>query len=102
MLYATGMTAADMHKAQIGIASVWWEGNPCNMHLLDLAAHVKVGVTEAGLQGMRFNTIGVSDAISMGTEGEKISKSLDLVEFARWNAAGYLTSRKFRQVCPTR
>jgi dihydroxy-acid dehydratase len=67
MLYATGMTAADMHKAQIGIASVWWEGNPCNMHLLDLAGHVKAGVTEAGLQGMRFNTIGVSDAISMGT-----------------------------------
>ena len=100
MLYATGMTAADMHKAQIGIASVWWEGNPCNMHLLDLSAHVKVGVTEAGLQGMRFNTIGVSDAISMGTEGEKISPQNLSTSLA--NAAGYLTSRKFRQVCPTR
>lgn len=73
MLHATGMTAEDMHKAQIGIASVWWEGNPCNMHLLDLAGHVKAGVTEAGLQGMRFNTIGVSDAISMGTEGMSYS-----------------------------
>mmetsp|Transcript_14471 Transcript_14471/g.23018 ORF Transcript_14471/g.23018 Transcript_14471/m.23018 type:complete len:592 (-) Transcript_14471:238-2013(-) len=73
MLFATGMTAADMHKAQIGIASVWWEGNPCNMHLLDLSAQVKKGVTEAGLQGMRFNTIGVSDAISMGTSGMSYS-----------------------------
>eukprot|EP00802_Teleaulax_amphioxeia_P004849 Tamp_04853.p1 GENE.Tamp_04853~~Tamp_04853.p1 ORF type:complete len:590 (+),score=127.70 Tamp_04853:164-1771(+) len=74
------MTAADMHKAQIGIASVWWEGNPCNMHLLDLAAHVKAGVTDAGLQGMRFNTIGVSDAISMGTDGMSYSLlSRDLI-----------------------
>jgi len=73
MLFATGMTAADMQKAQIGIASVWWEGNPCNMHLLDLAGHVKAGVTDAGLQGMRFNTIGVSDAISMGTDGMSYS-----------------------------
>ena len=48
MLYATGLTEADMNKAQIGIASMWWEGNPCNMHLLDLAAEVKQGVVEAG------------------------------------------------------
>eukprot|EP00960_Hanusia_phi_P076915 768628-Hanusia_phi.AAC.12 len=80
MLYATGMKQEDMHKAQVGIASVWWEGNPCNMHLLDLAAAVKAGVQEAGLQGMRFNTIGVSDAISMGTDGMSYSlQSRDII-----------------------
>ena len=68
MLYATGMSSEDMNKAQVGIGSVWYEGNSCNMHLLDLAGEVKEGVSEAGLVGMRFNTIGVSDGISMGTE----------------------------------
>ncbi|MFM2001456.1 MAG: dihydroxy-acid dehydratase [Planctomycetota bacterium] len=80
MLYATGMRPEDMGKAQVGIASVWYEGNPCNMHLLDLAAHVKQGVAAAGLIGMRFNTIGVSDGISMGTEGMSFSlQSRDLI-----------------------
>ncbi|MBP88115.1 MAG: dihydroxy-acid dehydratase [Planctomycetaceae bacterium] len=80
MLYGTGMTRDDMNKAQVGIASVWYEGNTCNMHLLDLAAKVKEGVTEAGLVGMRFNTIGVSDGISMGTEGMSFSlQSRDLI-----------------------
>ena len=80
MLYGTGMTEADMDKPQVGIASVWYEGNTCNMHLLDLAAKVKEGVTEAGLIGMRFNTIGVSDGISMGTEGMSFSlQSRDLI-----------------------
>jgi len=80
MLYGTGMTRDDMDKAQVGIASVWYEGNTCNMHLLDLAAKVKEGVTEAGLIGMRFNTIGVSDGISMGTEGMSFSlQSRDLI-----------------------
>src|SRR5580698_299986 len=80
MLYATGMTEADLSKAQVGIASVWFEGNPCNMHLLDLAAKVKEGVTAAGLVGMRFNTIGVSDGISMGTDGMSYSlQSRDLI-----------------------
>ena len=65
MLYATGLSEDDMHKAQIGIASMWWEGNPCNMHLLDLAGHVKQSVQDAGLLGLRFNTIGVSDGMSM-------------------------------------
>ena len=65
MLYATGMTRADMDKAQVGIASMWWEGNPCNMHLNDLAGQIATGVREAGLMAMRFNTIGVSDGISM-------------------------------------
>lgn len=80
MLYATGMTEDDMNKAQVGIASMWWEGNPCNMHLLDLAGEVKKGVEEAGLVGLRFNTIGVSDGISMGTEGMRYSlQSRDLI-----------------------
>jgi dihydroxy-acid dehydratase len=80
MLYATGMTEADLNKAQVGIASVWFEGNPCNMHLLDLAAKVKEGVKTAGLVGLRFNTIGVSDGISMGTDGMSFSlQSRDLI-----------------------
>jgi dihydroxy-acid dehydratase len=80
MLYATGMTEGDLAKPQVGIASVWFEGNPCNMHLLDLAAKVKEGVTAAGLVGMRFNTIGVSDGISMGTDGMSYSlQSRDLI-----------------------
>jgi dihydroxy-acid dehydratase len=92
MLYATGMSEADMNKAQVGIASMWFEGNPCNMHLLDLAAEVKKGVEEAGLVGMRFNTIGVSDGISMGTEGmsyslqsrDLIADSIETVMHAQW------------------
>lgn len=56
-------------SAQVGISSVWWEGNPCNMHLHDLAGEVKEGCHEVGLVGLRFNTIGISDAISMGTDG---------------------------------
>jgi len=80
MLYATGMREEDMPKAQVGIASVWFEGNPCNMHLLHLAEKVKEGVTGAGLVGMRFNTIGVSDGISMGTDGMSFSlQSRDLI-----------------------
>jgi dihydroxy-acid dehydratase len=80
MLYAIGLTEADMNKAQVGIASVWFEGNPCNMHLNDLAAKVKEGVSAADLVGMRFNTIGVSDGISMGTRGMSFSlQSRDLI-----------------------
>ncbi|MGN6132840.1 MAG: dihydroxy-acid dehydratase domain-containing protein, partial [Aureliella sp.] len=80
MLYGTGMTEEDMQKAQVGIASVWYEGNTCNMHLNNLAAAVKEGVTAAGMVGMRFNTIGVSDGISMGTEGMSYSlQSRDLI-----------------------
>ena len=73
MLHGTGLTAEDMDKAQVGISSVWYEGNTCNMHLNDLAAKVKEGVVAAGLVGMRFNTIGVSDGISMGTDGMSYS-----------------------------
>jgi dihydroxy-acid dehydratase len=80
MLYATGLTPEDMHKAQVGIASVWFEGNPCNMHLLDLGLAAKKSVQAQGLVGMRFNTVGVSDGISMGTDGMSFSlQSRDLI-----------------------
>jgi dihydroxy-acid dehydratase len=80
MLYGAGLTTADMDKAQVGISSVWYEGNTCNMHLLDLAAKVREGVQAAGMVGMRFNTIGVSDGISMGTDGMSFSlQSRDLI-----------------------
>ncbi|MSQ68140.1 MAG: dihydroxy-acid dehydratase [Gammaproteobacteria bacterium] len=92
MLYAIGLTPADMTKAQVGIASVWFEGNPCNMHLLTLGDAVKQGVTAAGLIGMRFNTIGVSDGISMGTDGmsyslqsrEIIADSIETIMGGQW------------------
>lgn len=92
MLYGTGLTEADMGKPQIGIASVWYEGNTCNMHLLDLAKRVKEGVVAAGMVGFRFNTIGVSDGISMGTDGmsyslqsrEIIADSIETVMSAQW------------------
>jgi dihydroxy-acid dehydratase len=80
MLYATGLTHEDMDKAQVGIASMWWQGNPCNMHLNDLADQIATGVRESDLIPMRFNTIGVSDGISMGTEGMSYSlQSRDLI-----------------------
>ena len=80
MLLGTGLNEQDLAKAEVGIASVWWEGNTCNMHLNDLAAKVKEGVVAADLVGMRFNTIGVSDGISMGTEGMSYSlQSRDLI-----------------------
>lgn len=80
MLYATGLREQDMQKPQVGIASMWFEGNPCNMHLLKLAEKVKEGVQAVGLVGMRFNTIGVSDGISMGTDGMSFSlQSRDLI-----------------------
>ena len=92
MLYGAGLTAADMAKAEVGIVANWWEGNTCNMHLNDLAAKVKEGVVAAGLVGLRFNTIGVSDGISMGTEGmsyslqsrDLIADSIETVMGAQW------------------
>jgi dihydroxy-acid dehydratase len=92
MLYATGLTEQDMAKPQVGIASMWFEGNPCNMHLLKLGDKVKEGVEAAGLVGLRFNTIGVSDGISMGTEGmsyslqsrDLIADSIETVMAAQW------------------
>ncbi|CAI8370651.1 MAG: Dihydroxy-acid dehydratase [Polaribacter sp. SA4-10] len=73
MLYAVGLTDEDMNKAQVGIASTGYDGNPCNMHLNNLAAEVKVETKIAGLVGLGFNTIGVSDGISMGTSGMNYS-----------------------------
>jgi dihydroxy-acid dehydratase len=92
MLHGTGLTADDMDKAQVGISSVWYEGNTCNMHLNDLAAKVREGVVAAGLVSMRFNTIGVSDGISMGTDGmsyslqsrDLIADSIETVMSAQW------------------
>lgn len=92
MLYGVGLTDEDMHKAQVGIASMGWEGNPCNMHLNDLAKEVKKGVEDSGLVGLIFHTIGVSDGISMGTKGMRfslpsrdiIADSIETVMSAQW------------------
>ncbi|KAH7141388.1 dihydroxy-acid/6-phosphogluconate dehydratase [Dactylonectria estremocensis] len=92
MLYATGLSETDMNKAQVGISSVWYEGNPCNMHLMDLSKVVKESVAKAGLIPYRFNTIGVSDGISMGTTGmryslqsrEIIADSIETVMNGQW------------------
>jgi dihydroxy-acid dehydratase len=73
MLYAVGLTDEDMQKAQVGIASTGYDGNPCNMHLNNLAAEVKIECKIANLVGLGFNTIGVSDGISMGTSGMNYS-----------------------------
>ena len=92
MLLGTGLTLQDLDKAQVGIASVWYEGNTCNMHLLDLAGHIKTSVIDQKLVGLRFNTIGVSDGISMGTDGmsyslqsrDLIADSVETVVAAQW------------------
>ncbi|MCP5467897.1 MAG: dihydroxy-acid dehydratase [Deltaproteobacteria bacterium] len=92
MLYGVGLTEEDLKKAQVGIASTGYEGNTCNMHLNDLAKKVKVGVQESNLIGLIFHTIGVSDGISMGTEGmnyslqsrEIIADSIETVMAAQW------------------
>ena len=92
MLFATGLTEDDLQKPQVGIASMWFDGNPCNMHLLDLGTAVRAGVQAAGMVGMRFNTIGVSDGISMGTDGmsyslpsrDLIADSIETVMGAQW------------------
>lgn len=73
MLYGIGFTDDDMQKAQIGIASMGYDGNTCNMHLNDLAQIVKKGTWEQGLAGLVFNTIGVSDGMSNGTDGMRYS-----------------------------
>jgi len=92
MLHAAGLTEADMDKAQVGIVDMAYEGNPCNMHLGLLGEAVKEGVVEAGLVGLRFHTIGVSDGISMGTDGmsfslqsrDLIADSIETVMGAQW------------------
>ena len=92
MLLGTGLQPADLDKPQVGIASMWYEGNTCNMHLDRLAAKVREGVVAAGMVGMQFNTIGVSDGISMGTDGmsfslpsrDLIADSIETVMQAQW------------------
>jgi dihydroxy-acid dehydratase len=92
MLYGIGLTEDDLKKAQVGIVSMGYEGNTCNMHLNDLAKDVKKGVWDADLVGLIFNTIGVSDGISNGTEGMRfslvsrdvIADSIETVMGAQW------------------
>ena len=73
MLHAIGLDEKDLKKAFVGIASTGYEGNPCNMHLNDLSKEIKIGVQKSNLTGLIFNTIGVSDGISMGTPGMRFS-----------------------------
>lgn len=92
MLYAIGLSEEDMKKAQVGIVSTGWEGNPCNMHLNDIAKEVKKGVQSQDLLGLIFHTIGVSDGMSMGTSGMRfslpsrdiIADSIETVASAQW------------------
>src|SRR5690625_2203009 len=92
MLYAAGLSEEDMKKAQIGIASTGWDGNPCNMHLNDLAAIIKKSVWANDLVGFVFHSIGVSDGISMGSQCMKfslpsrdiIADSIETVMSAQW------------------
>ncbi|TNF01195.1 MAG: dihydroxy-acid dehydratase, partial [Bacteroidetes bacterium] len=92
MLYGVGLTEEDMSKAQVGIASTGYEGNTCNMHLNDMARDVKSAVQDQDLVGLIFNTIGVSDGISNGTDGMRfslvsrdvIADSMETVMGAQW------------------
>lgn len=92
MLYGVGLTEEDLQKAQVGIVSTGYEGNTCNMHLNDLAKDVKTGVQNENLVGLIFNTIGVSDGISNGTDGMRfslvsrdvIADSIETVVSAQW------------------
>src|SRR3954470_19405743 len=80
MLIATGLKPEDLNKPQVAIGAVWYDGNPCNMHLNSLGDEVRKGVLASDCVPMRFNTIGVSDGISMGTEGMSFSlQSRDLI-----------------------
>ena len=92
MLYGIGLTEEDLKKPQIGIVSMGYDGNPCNMHLNDLAKDIKTGVWAADLVGLIFNTIGVSDGISNGNDGMRfslvsrdvIADSIETVMGAQW------------------
>lgn len=92
MLHAIGLSKEDLTKPQVGIVSTGWDGNPCNMHLNDLAHEIKKSVIEADLVGLKFHTIGVSDGISMGTSGMRyslvsrdiIADSIETVVGAQW------------------
>ncbi len=92
MLHAIGLTKADLEKPQVGVVSTGWEGNPCNMHLNDLAYQIKKDISQKELVGLVFHTIGVSDGISMGTSGMRhslpsrdiIADSIETVASAQW------------------
>ena len=92
MLHAIGLTEEDLTKAQVGIVSMGWEGNPCNMHLNDLAKEIKVSIQKQDLIGLIYHTIGVSDGISMGSSGMRfslpsrdlIAESIETVASAQW------------------
>ena len=73
MFYGIGLTDEDLKKAQVGVASMGYDGNTCNMHLNDLAAVIKKGIWEEDLVGLIFHTIGVSDGMSNGTDGMRYS-----------------------------
>ena len=92
MFYGIGLTEEDLKKAQVGIVSMGYDGNPCNMHLNDLAKDIKTGVWKEDLVGLIFNTIGVSDGISNGNDGMRfslvsrdvIADSIETVMGAQW------------------
>ncbi|MFV8343897.1 dihydroxy-acid dehydratase [Flavobacterium sp. XS2P39] len=92
MLYGIGLTEEDLKKAQVGIVSMGYDGNPCNMHLNDLAKDIKTSVWKEDLVGLIFNTIGVSDGISNGNDGMRfslvsrdvIADSIETVMGAQW------------------
>ncbi len=92
MLHAAGLSEEDMGRAQVGIAAMWYDGNPCNMHLGDLASEVQGSVAKADMVGLRFFTVGVSDGMSMGTDGmsyslqsrDLIADSIETVMGAQW------------------
>jgi len=92
MLHGIGLSDADMKKPQVGIASTGWEGNPCNMHLNGLAADIRTRINQEGMIGLVFHSIGVSDGISMGTDGMRyslpsrdiIADSIETVVSAQW------------------
>jgi len=89
MLYGIGLTSEDMNKAQIGIASTGYEGNPCNMHLNGLSVHVKKGIQENGMVGLIFHTIGVSDGMTNGNYGMSYSlPSRDIIADSIENVVG--------------
>lgn len=92
MLHAAGLSREDLNRAQVGIVSLGWDGNPCNMHLNDLAAEIKTSVNAEDLVGLVYHAAGVSDGISMGTSGmrysltsrEVIADSIEMVSGAQW------------------
>src|SRR5699024_11226981 len=92
MLYVVGLSDEDMNKAQVGIASIGWEVNPCNMHINELAEYVRDSVNESEMVGLIFSSIGVCDGIANGTQGMKyslqsrdiIADSIETVTRAQW------------------